>query len=1388
MSRRLRITIASAVLLLSLGLLLVVAFVSLTHTGFGQDRVRGMVESMLKGQVKGKLYVGRISGGFFSGATIDSLEIRDDEDSLFVATGPIRFDYDARDLFDRRILLSHLQVERPRVVLRQHENGEWNWRRIFPASVQKQQRNERGFGDFIVLDSADIVGGEMRLTLPWHLAPWLRKTERDSALAFELSRTDHQIRRTREGLTRTWRWSNTRSRLGYTRLADPDSAGRFVTFRSVNLDMPDPPFRFRNIAGNATHLGDSLWVTATHWDLPASTGKSKGKIVWGSDLPVRYNVHVTGDSVSLADVAWVYPTLPRTGGGKAELDIVTPRNFETLDYVLTKLDMRSTRSHLTGRMTFSTGGRVLVVKDVALAAQPVNFDLLRVLNGKQFPYDWQGDITGTVAASGGPLDHFKVEQSSLAFADAHVRGAVTRATGRGELDILLPAFTAFHGFDVAVQTLDLRTLQYLNPLFPRLKGTVSGTATLDSSWLDVRFRNAALVHHDGGAPESRARGSGRVTWGKYLTYDLRLNVEPISFTTFARSYPGIPLRGAYSGPVQIVGTSPKLRVVTSLSSAGGGLAFDGVVDADAPVFGARGTARTTDADLRTLLSNEKMPRTRLNGSYAIDLRGASAATLAGSLGAELSRSTVDGVQLEPSRARVRFGDGLASVDTVALRAGGITASGSGTLAMTASKSGDLQFRVVADSVSNIARLLPANMASALPDSLHGSLVVAGTVASRGERIDVHAKLAGTDLGAGGRGVKTLRADVAVDDLKNRVRVSGAVQGSELRYGAMHFDSAGINVTRTPDGGTFDGRLSNNDGVNASFGGLFAMRGDTTQIDAAQFEVLVDKANRYDLASTARVALVPGAVLLDSLVLRHGANARLTMDNLRLSHDSIRGRLRTDGVDLELLRAFVPTLVQARGGINADVSFRGTVKQPQLFGRIGVADASASLANLGTRLQHIRADIELAGDSVHIRRLSAETDKERRGTVSVDGSISFERYDNPGFNLRATAQNFRAIDAGGLAALDVSTGPAVTLTGSYRAALLRGTLRVERGTIYIPDLIRKNVVDLTDPEFRTAVDTILSRSREVLPRTPRDLARNLSLENVRVEIGPDVWLRSSEANIKLGGSLDVALGPGGRTADVARLTLEGTLSANRGTYRLNLVDPFVQPVFDVESGTLRFFGTPDLNPSLDIRAIHTVRQPRQSANGRDVRVRVRISGTLTNPQLALDNPDNLPLSESDLLSYLVTGAPAIGFNNSSGEYGSQLARAALQYGGSLLSNAVPKNVLDIVELQTSSVGGASAAERAANPYYYNLLNTRAILGKQIGSRWFLSLSTGLCFTDPTFFKENLGLQLEYRISSVYSAQAGLEPGSSDAVCHSTAVRSLQPTPPQFGIDFFRTWRF
>jgi hypothetical protein len=67
---------------------------------------------------------------------------------------------------------------------------------------------------------------------------------------------------------------------------------------------------------------------------------------------------------------------------------------------------------------------------------------------------------------------------------------------------------------------------------------------------------------------------------------------------------------------------------------------------------------------------------------------------------------------------------------------------------------------------------------------------------------------------------------------------------------------------------------------------------------------------------------------------------------------------------------------------------------------------------------------------------------------------------------------------------------------------------------------------------------------------------------------------------------------------------------------------------------------------------------------------------------------------------------------------------------------------------------------------------------------------LCFLNTSSFKENLGLQLEYRISPIYSAQAGIEPGSSDTKCAKDPTGSITPTqtPPQVGFDLFRNWRF
>ena len=137
MSRRQRIVTWSAVALVVIILVVAGIVVSLTQSSFGQNEVRAYVQSWV--------YVGRISGGLYNGVTIDSVEIRDEEDSLFLATGPIHIRYDIRDLFDRRILLSHVSIEHPFAEFRQHEKGDWNFQRIFPSGPKKPPSAARGY-------------------------------------------------------------------------------------------------------------------------------------------------------------------------------------------------------------------------------------------------------------------------------------------------------------------------------------------------------------------------------------------------------------------------------------------------------------------------------------------------------------------------------------------------------------------------------------------------------------------------------------------------------------------------------------------------------------------------------------------------------------------------------------------------------------------------------------------------------------------------------------------------------------------------------------------------------------------------------------------------------------------------------------------------------------------------------------------------------------------------------------------------------------------------------------------------------------------------------------------------------------------------------------------
>lgn len=1515
MSRRRAVVLASTLIILAVGILVGGALLAITQTAYGRERLRALLVSQLQPKVAGTLYLGEISGGLIGGVRVDSLSVIGEDGIVLVATGPVSVEYDIRDLLDRRVLLAHVEVERPLVHILQYEGGEWNFRRLFPPGPTRPRTPGRSFGDFIRMDSATVHDGRFLLSLPWHPADSLRGARRDSAIAFNLARDDARIQRVDDGFRRTWEWSEIQLVSSGVRLSHPDSAGQRYDVARLEVVETDPPFALTHGQGVVRVQGDSVWLDFPRFDLAASRARGAGKIVWGSDLPVRYDIRVMGDSVSLSDVAWVHETLPRTGGGSMELHIHNdPADLDILNYAITGMDVRTTGSRLGGSMTFGVGGPVLRVTDVALRAQPVDMDLLRTLAGGPFPYDWQGTITGTVYGRGGPVNRFRVDSSALTYRDAKVPGAVSRGSGRGELDILDPALAVFRGFRVELEQLDLRTPRAVNPDFARLGGAVSGRAVLDSVWTDLRFSEADVVHRDGAGEPSRFTGSGRVTLEPdLLRYDLALEARPLDFTTLAMSYPGLPLRGPYAGPVQLRGTLADLSLVADLAGPAGVLSVDGHFDFLGPGYSAVGQASVAELDLAALLDRLDTPPSALTGTARFALEGDSLPNLSGTLAVELARGWLDSVRIHPSRTSMHFASGRAVLDTLALETDALTLTASGGLGLLAEEPDSLAFTLHVDSLGGLRRYLAAEVDGEEPDTLLGTLDVTGTLSGSAEGIGVRGAMLGRDLRIGGTSIASLQGAFDLTDLLGPPRGSASVSldtvvTAGVRTAALGVsadllgDSARVRLAaRSASGPTLaaaaalrfagDSALARLDSASMTVGDNFWMlarpallvrdrsgieldtllmvgrdggrllaAGSVPLLDPVRVVLRADSVPLHDLGllaqsattldgrATLRVDIggtraeprmaIGGALtgaqfgdvrlarlslaggyedrrLRTTLALSHGDSVLLHADGVlpvdlalqprrrRLLDEEVRGNVHSERVDLSVLEAFTTAVRRASGSFRANVDLSGTVRQPVVTGGVQVADGSLTLTALGdVRMTGVNADVALLGDSLAVRQFRASSGG-RGSLLTLAGGIGFSQYADPHFDLTLTARDFHAIARPRLADLEVSTSPDLRLTGPLSGALLTGGVRVERGTVYLPEFSSKRVIDLEDLGEFNVVDTTVFANRTLLPSAPPALLRNLTLRDVGIQMGDDVWLRGPEANINLGGRVSLTTARDPRSPDDASLALEGLLTANRGTYRLNL--GLVQRTFTIERGSLRFFGEPDLNPALDIVTVYTVHQFDRQSVRQDVQVRAIIGGTMVSPQLRLTGgfaggegggAGGIELSESDAVSYLVTGAPAFAVG---ADQSSQLtaARVALASLGSYLGDRAAGGLFDVVQLQTSGLGvGDTRSLRTASQGI--LAGTRLGVGKQLSDRVFVSANAGLCQLGNVVggdrfnaldFAESIGVKVDYRLGGGLALSAGVEPPTSQLYCgRDVTTRGFAPTPRQWALDLFRTWRF
>jgi translocation and assembly module TamB len=1443
------------------------ALAALVGTAAGRTLLARAAERACGEIFTGTVEIGDVTGPVLTGVTLHQVRLFDADSTLVAWLPRVEASYNPLDFAAGRVALFELALERPVINVVQHPNGRLNVEELL--RLGGPDTGSHGPATFIVFRNVRIADGAVTLRLQ---AP--RPAPGDSLL--EIARGGPN------GRLRIRRFEHLDARLAALQVSAPHERGIRLDVSRLAVESSDPAVRIAAAAGRMRVVGDSLYLDLARLRLPTTALRAvRGVVTWPRDT-LRFDLDLHADSATLGDVRFLDPRLAgRPGAGVLAGDVrVRSHGSRLLEVTLDPLRLAYGGGTVTGRLTASSAADsgLVAVRDLALDARDFDLEFVRpFLDTLPFA----GRLSGRTRAAG-PLAALALE-TDWTFRDSLVAGwPETRIRGRGEVGLTRAEGIRFRGFHVDAASVDLGTVRRLAPAV-RLHGTLAAAGTLAGPLHDAEF-TGTLEHRDGTRPPSRVRGTVRLdTRGDTLGIYADVTADSLSFDGLRGSFPGLPLRGAVSGPVRLAGPLTALETHLRLRSPGGAVAVDGTLRLDLPRFGARDLELAArDLDLERWLPGA--PASRLTFAVRGSVTADSGAPPVGALAATLGPSLVAGSALDSGTARVRFADRRLYLDSLRIAQPGLVTTGAGSLGLAAGASGRLALDFDADSLvvlDSLAAWLaggPAGLAGsaraalaldgaldslgldarvsaerlawrgweipagrahvvwragprgesggspsfaldlALDSVARGVLAFGGAVARAAGRPDSLGWFARSRVGegsaflAGGRFVRTsdstggtvltlgvdslavqLPRDVWVLERPAELRVSDSaatVRDVALKsvYGTGRLALAGdlptrgradahLQVEAFPLAGVYALLQQDTAGVAGTITATAALAGtralpvargafSLTEGSLGEFRIpFVDGTFEYrDRRLRAAVHLWRAGQQILALQAYLPLDLALEPVAQRQVPDTLSVRATADSVDLAVLEALTPAVRRVTGVLSADVGIAGTWDAPRLRGEVAIADAAATIPALGVRYEGVNGRFALSGDTIAIRALSARSE---RGRAEVTGTVRLERLTRPLLDLTITGDQFKALDLRNN--VTIAASGRLALTGPVFGATLTGRAKVTSGVLYFADLVQKRIVNL-DELADTSLASLLERQR-LGPEFQNVFLDSLRIEDLELEMGNDVWLRSNEANIQLAGAVRLIKR---RNAYL----VSGTLQAVRGTYRLK-VGPVTRE-FVVTQGTVRYFGTPDQDAALDIEAKHTVHPvptPAQK-NPEDITVVAHIGGTLLAPKVSL-SAEKRDLSQTELISYLLFGKSAVDLSGEQGGIADQ--RAVLQSALAVLSGEIEQTIVsggvpvDYVEIRPGAGGQGTP-----------LLGWQVAVGRQLGPKTFLVVSAGFCEGRQVGVRNTLGLSLQFRISPEWRTEASFEPVQT---CADPAAEAQASTVPrQVGFDLFWERRY
>ena len=418
------------------------------------------------------------------------------------------------------------------------------------------------------------------------------------------------------------------------------------------------------------------------------------------------------------------------------------------------------------------------------------------------------------------------------------------------------------------------------------------------------------------------------------------------------------------------------------------------------------------------------------------------------------------------------------------------------------------------------------------------------------------------------------------------------------------------------------------------------------------------------------AALPGAQLLalDPVRQKLHAEAQLSLSNLGL------------------IEALLPEVQDLEGKISLNLAADGTLAEPQLSGKVRLRNGHLRVPGLGLNITRLN----LSGQSEALNkfgfRLQAHSGD---GDLSIEGQTRLSRADGWPTSLTIKGEDF---EAARIPEAMLLVSPNLQIEQSHRNISLRGD-------IHIP-YARLQPREITTAA-RVSEDAVIIGGEKIAKE------KWLIDTQVRLTLGERVHFYGFGFEGRLGGSLLLEDKPG----QLTRAT--GEINIPEGRYRA-----YGQRL-EIELGRLLFTGGPPTNPGLDLRAVRHVD---------DITAGIRVRGSLKQPQLELFS---IPaMDQTDMLAYLLLGAP---IESASGEQGAMMAQAALALGlsgGDHLARTIGDRFgLDEMRIESSDAGDQASL----------------VVGRYLSPRLYVSYGVGLIETFNT-------LSLRYKISSKWQLKA------------------------------------